>query len=245
MGDANPIRTLGDYSKPSHEDHRNTIELRKGNPTTQMNFMSTNCPTTEELQSKGVKSPSKLLSSQYLSRSSIAERNRNPSSLKRVHFVNSIIILNNGDEAKEKDGEKSTTTNCKCHETTYEIEEEIKSEEEVKEETEEETKEEDDGNLKHFDTFPTVNELSVIDHYLGSVVFEKPFVEATGLIHNREDGTVMFERDKEKTVFKMPHKIDMFKHIYFADISTDRIPPFVIKSDGNNCEKPTTQTSLI
>ncbi|GKE80863.1 MAK10-like protein [Tanacetum coccineum] len=27
MGDANTIRTLGDYSKPSHEGYRNTIEL--------------------------------------------------------------------------------------------------------------------------------------------------------------------------------------------------------------------------
>ncbi|GKA88250.1 zinc finger, CCHC-type containing protein [Tanacetum coccineum] len=31
MGDENPIRTLGDYSKPSHEGYRNTIELLKGN----------------------------------------------------------------------------------------------------------------------------------------------------------------------------------------------------------------------
>ncbi|GJX93492.1 hypothetical protein Tco_0348078 [Tanacetum coccineum] len=30
MGDANPIRTLGDYSKPSHEGYRNTIEPPKG-----------------------------------------------------------------------------------------------------------------------------------------------------------------------------------------------------------------------
>ncbi|GJU20141.1 hypothetical protein Tco_1153483 [Tanacetum coccineum] len=27
MGDENPICTLGDYSKPSHEGYRNTIEL--------------------------------------------------------------------------------------------------------------------------------------------------------------------------------------------------------------------------
>ncbi|GJU85420.1 hypothetical protein Tco_1292966 [Tanacetum coccineum] len=27
MGDENAIRTLGDYSKPSHEGYRNTIEL--------------------------------------------------------------------------------------------------------------------------------------------------------------------------------------------------------------------------
>ncbi|GKD31768.1 zinc finger, CCHC-type containing protein [Tanacetum coccineum] len=31
MGDANPIRTLRDYSKPSHEGYRNTIELLEGN----------------------------------------------------------------------------------------------------------------------------------------------------------------------------------------------------------------------
>nr|GEV60764.1 MAK10-like protein [Tanacetum cinerariifolium] len=30
-GDANPIRTLGDYSSPSHEGYRNTIELPEGN----------------------------------------------------------------------------------------------------------------------------------------------------------------------------------------------------------------------
>nr|GEW40330.1 protein kinase-like domain, concanavalin A-like lectin/glucanase domain protein [Tanacetum cinerariifolium] len=31
MGDANPIRILGDYSRPSHEGYRNTIELPEGN----------------------------------------------------------------------------------------------------------------------------------------------------------------------------------------------------------------------
>ncbi|GJS26323.1 hypothetical protein Tco_0486943 [Tanacetum coccineum] len=31
MGDVNPIRTLGDHSKPRHEGYRNTIELPVGN----------------------------------------------------------------------------------------------------------------------------------------------------------------------------------------------------------------------
>nr|GEW94632.1 MAK10-like protein [Tanacetum cinerariifolium] len=31
IGDKNPIRTLGDYPKPSHEGYRNTIELPEGN----------------------------------------------------------------------------------------------------------------------------------------------------------------------------------------------------------------------
>ncbi|GJW20399.1 zinc finger, CCHC-type containing protein [Tanacetum coccineum] len=32
MGDENPIRTLGDYSKPSHEGYRNTINLPSDDP---------------------------------------------------------------------------------------------------------------------------------------------------------------------------------------------------------------------
>ncbi|GJR86252.1 hypothetical protein Tco_0210263 [Tanacetum coccineum] len=31
MGDENPIRTLGDYSRPSREGYRNTIEIFDGN----------------------------------------------------------------------------------------------------------------------------------------------------------------------------------------------------------------------
>ncbi|GKD30365.1 hypothetical protein Tco_1241143 [Tanacetum coccineum] len=31
MGNKNPIRTLGDYSRPSHEGYQNTIELPNGN----------------------------------------------------------------------------------------------------------------------------------------------------------------------------------------------------------------------
>ncbi|GJU37918.1 hypothetical protein Tco_1186272 [Tanacetum coccineum] len=83
---------------------------------------------------------------------------------------------------------------------------------EVEEETEGETKEEEEDDQEHFDTFPTMKELrvkglkvfvgnftyecdfmvledttSVIDHYLGSVVFGKPFVEATGLVYNKEE----------------------------------------------------------
>ncbi|GJS13732.1 hypothetical protein Tco_0408204 [Tanacetum coccineum] len=293
-----------------------------GGPTAQMNFTSTDYHTKEEIRSKGIKSPSKLLSPKYLSQSSIIEQNKNLSSPKRVHFVNSIVILNKENEVEE----------------------------EVEEETERETKEEEEDNPEHFETFPTMKELryhewllknpqppwvkakirtgnvnnvkfscmigqfnkeqayldleslikvmsmlhynwimsnrlkprrkpsnpkkncnfvrrvkglrvfvgnftyecyfmlledttSVIDHYLGSVVFGKPFMEATELVYNKEEGTVVFERDKKRIIFKMPHKMDMFKHVDFADRGTDSIPPFVIESDDDNYENPTTQTS--
>ncbi|GJZ90219.1 hypothetical protein Tco_0662146 [Tanacetum coccineum] len=38
MGDENHIRTLGDYSKPSHEGYRNTIELPVGNNMVPLRF---------------------------------------------------------------------------------------------------------------------------------------------------------------------------------------------------------------
>ncbi|GJV15118.1 hypothetical protein Tco_1360441 [Tanacetum coccineum] len=50
---------------------------------------------------------------------------------------------------------------------------------------------------------------SVIDHDLGSVIFGKLFVETTGLMYNMKEGTVVFEKDKEKMVFKLPHKMEM------------------------------------
>ncbi|GJU70991.1 hypothetical protein Tco_1262396, partial [Tanacetum coccineum] len=38
MGDENPIRTLGDYSKPSHEGYKNTIKLPVGNNVVPLRF---------------------------------------------------------------------------------------------------------------------------------------------------------------------------------------------------------------
>ncbi|GJW52212.1 hypothetical protein Tco_0093563 [Tanacetum coccineum] len=118
-----------------------------------MNFMSTNDPTREELRRKGIKSPSKLLSLKYLSQSSLAEQNRNPSSPNCVYFVNSIVILNKEDEAKEEGNVKTSTTEYEDHEITME------SEVEFEEETKDEIEEEEENSPKHFDTFPTMKEL--------------------------------------------------------------------------------------
>ncbi|GKC21551.1 hypothetical protein Tco_1023701 [Tanacetum coccineum] len=187
MGDENPIRTLGDYSKPSHEGYRNTIELPVGNnvvvrcrckitlmemetddihlggnfgrPTAQINFMFTDYHTKEELRSKGIKSPSKLLSSKYLSQSSVIEQNKNPLSPKRVYFVNSIVILNKENEAEEEGSVEPNKTEYINRKNANETDEEVESEKEVKEETEGETKEEEEDDPKHFDTFPTMKDL--------------------------------------------------------------------------------------
>ncbi|GJR53932.1 hypothetical protein Tco_1404453 [Tanacetum coccineum] len=123
----------------------------------------------------------------------------------------------------------------------------VSSDNELKDEIEE-VEEEEDDDLEYFDIFPTMEELedttSVIDHYLGSMVFGKPFVEKTGLVYDKEEGTVLFEKDNKRIIFKMPHKREMFKHIDFKDIKTDCIPPFVIEGDDDNHEKTHYSDSL-
>ncbi|GJY71798.1 MAK10-like protein [Tanacetum coccineum] len=137
----------------------------------------------EELKKKGIKSPSKLLSPKYLSLASIKELNKNPSSPKCVHFVNSIIILSTDSDTEEEDD--SSTNACDLNlgsmvkgkeevkkkgkeedkmEADMEVEEvikeeesEFKTDEEVKEIFEEEEEDEDDEN---FNSFLTMKELS-------------------------------------------------------------------------------------
>ncbi|GKG04351.1 hypothetical protein Tco_0314738, partial [Tanacetum coccineum] len=65
---------------------------------------------------KGIESPSKLLSLKYQSQSSLGEQNRNSSSPKRVHFVNTITIIRKEDEPKEDEIiEPSAIKNSNCN----------------------------------------------------------------------------------------------------------------------------------
>ncbi|GJX46921.1 hypothetical protein Tco_0272111 [Tanacetum coccineum] len=86
---------------------------------------------------------------------------------------------------------------------------------------------------------------SVIDHDLGLVVFEKPFAETTRLIFDKKEGTVAFEGNNEKLIFKMPQNMKIFKNVDFTGISTGKIPPFIIGGNDDDIEKPTTRTASI
>ncbi|GKA90645.1 hypothetical protein Tco_0812515 [Tanacetum coccineum] len=136
----------------------------------------------EELRKKGIKSPSKLLSPKYLSPASIKELNKNPSSPKRVHFVNSIVILsannntkeedvlltnacdlNLGDMVKGKEGvkeqgkEEKVETDMEVDEVIKEEESEFETNDEIEEILEEEEDDKDGGN---FNLFQTIEELT-------------------------------------------------------------------------------------
>ncbi|GKE61129.1 hypothetical protein Tco_1511496, partial [Tanacetum coccineum] len=195
-----------------------------GNPTAQMNFASANYPTKEELQ-------------------------KNPSSLKRVHFVNSIIILNKKDEAKEEGSVKFSTTKYKDHEITVKAEGEVESDEEFVEETEEETKEEEEDNLEPFDTLPTMKELGYHEWLLKN---PRPH----GLHYN----WIMSNRLEPRRKPSNPKKINNFVGIvrglkvfignftYKCDFmvleDTTSVIDHDLESDDDNCEKTHYSDSL-
>ncbi|GKA02359.1 hypothetical protein Tco_0675024 [Tanacetum coccineum] len=251
-----------------------------------------------ELRKKGIKSRSKLFSLKYLSTASIIELNKNPSAPKRVHFVNSIVILS---EENEAEGETTTDiTPEHDHNVTKEAKDEVKEvmeEDESEVETEWEVEEiledeEEDEDGEYFNSFPTMEELTyhewllrildprgrqynrimtyglgsrrepsnpnkisnfvgivrglkifigsfayecdfmiledttrIIDRHLGEMAFGRPFIDKTGLVYDREEGTVMFEQNDEKITFKMPHTMEIFKQTRLMGLSTDSIPP--------------------
>ncbi|GJW83960.1 protein kinase-like domain, concanavalin A-like lectin/glucanase domain protein [Tanacetum coccineum] len=143
-----------------------------GNSMTSENIASFSHIEKEELRKKGIKSPSSIFSLKYLSPASIVELNKNPSAPKRVHFVNSIVILSKENKAEE--GETTTDITPKHDQNIMkEVKEEVKevideeesdveTDEEVEEILEDEEEEEDDEDGENFNLFPTMEELT---HY--------------------------------------------------------------------------------
>ncbi|GKC46365.1 hypothetical protein Tco_1064087 [Tanacetum coccineum] len=203
------------YEKLDDTPTRNTT----GNLTAQMNFTSTNYPTKEELQGKGIKIPSKLLSLKYLSRSSLAEQNRNPSSLKHVYFVNSIIFLNKEDEAKEEGSMKSSVTEYKDHDMR------VESKEEFEEETEEEIKEEEEeDNPKHFDTFPAMKELGYHEWLLKNL--QPLWVKAkirTRNLNNVKFSCMIGHFNKKQAYLDVQSLINVMSRLHYNWIMSNRL----------------------
>ncbi|GJX81349.1 hypothetical protein Tco_0330830 [Tanacetum coccineum] len=213
MENENPIRTLGDYSRPSHEDYQNTIELPDGNNVVPLRY-DTICGPYD---------------TQYCM--------ENPEQV----FVDYASSCNN----KVEDDRT-------CRETK-EVEGVEKEGEESEEEVEEELKEEEEDDPKYFDTFPTIEELGYHEWLLknprppwvsAKYGVEEAFVKASRLVYDKGEGTVTFGKDNKRITFKMPYKMERFKHIDIEDLKTDNIPPFVIAGDDSDQEKTHYSESL-
>ncbi|GKB57782.1 hypothetical protein Tco_0913968 [Tanacetum coccineum] len=87
--------------------------------------------------------------------------------------------------------------------------------------------------------------ISIIDRCLGEMVFGKPFIDKTGLVYNKEEGTVTFKQDNEKIKFKMTHTMEIFKQTIFMSASTDSIPPLAYEENFSSRRTHYYQSLLI
>nr|GFA66433.1 hypothetical protein [Tanacetum cinerariifolium] len=167
-------------------------------------------------------------------------QNKNPSSPKRVHFIDPVILLTKEDEPKEEDIIEPNATKGDDHSITVRTEEEVKEE---SEEFDEETKDGEEDDPEYFDTFATIEELSNHEWLLKNP--RPSWVNTmTRLAYDKDEGTVTFEKDKENITFKMPHKMERFKHIDKDILKTDNIPSFIITGDDDDQENTYYSNSL-
>nr|GEU85448.1 MAK10-like protein [Tanacetum cinerariifolium] len=128
-------RLMEAHLTPTRPTHVNKIttpcEICSGIPMVPKSIAAISHDEREELKKKGIKSPSKLLSPQYLSPASIKELNKNPSAPNCVHFVNSIVILSTKNDTDEDD-----TSSTSIHE--HKLDDMMKGSEEKKEQSKEE-----------------------------------------------------------------------------------------------------------
>nr|GEU57871.1 integrase, catalytic region, zinc finger, CCHC-type, peptidase aspartic, catalytic [Tanacetum cinerariifolium] len=155
------------------------------------------------------------------------------------------------DEPEEEEITEPNAAKGYDYSITVRTREEVKEEcEESNEETKGETEEEEEDDPKYFDTFLTIEELSYHEHHQRHRLLfrrndsRKPFVKETGLVYDKNEGTVTFERDKENITFNMPHKMEMFKQIDKDILKTDNIPAFIITGDDGDQEKTYYSNSL-
>ncbi|GJY88939.1 hypothetical protein Tco_0503567 [Tanacetum coccineum] len=86
---------------------------------------------------------------------------------------------------------------------------------------------------------------SIIDRHLGEMIFEKTFIDETGLIYNEEKGIVIFKQGDEKITFKRLYTIEVFKQTWLMRLSTDSIPPSAHEENFGNGRTHYYQSLLI
>ncbi|GJR97469.1 hypothetical protein Tco_0269643 [Tanacetum coccineum] len=171
--------------------------------------------------------PSKLLSPKYLSPASIKEVYKNMSAPKRVHFVNSIVILSTGSDTEEEDVSSTNACDLNLGGRIRGLKVFI-------------------GSFAYECDFMILEDTtSIIDHHLGEMGFGRPFIDETGLVYNEEEGTVTFKQDDEKIMFKMPHTMKTFKQTRLMGLSTNSIPSSAYKENFSHGRTHYYQSLLI
>ncbi|GKB71073.1 MAK10-like protein [Tanacetum coccineum] len=154
------------------------------------------------------------------------ELNKNPSSLKCVHFINSIVILSKESEAKGEGSVKPSEAECNDHKRVVEAKEEVgeESEKELEEETDEETEEEEEDDSEYFNTFPTMEELRYHKWLLKNP--RPSWVKAkirTGNLNNVKFSCMIGHFDKKQAYLDIESPINVMSRLHYNWIMSNRL----------------------
>ncbi|GJW67954.1 MAK10-like protein [Tanacetum coccineum] len=210
-----------------------TVSEKLNNVSTSENARNTMAPKSiaaishderEELRKNGIKIPSKLLSLKYLSPASIKELNKNPSAPKRVHFVNSIVILSTDRDTEEEDD--SSTNACDLNLGGM-----VKGKEGVKEQGKEENEMEADMEIRGSKPFDTLADLGSCVNITPLYLFKKlniGLLEETGHIFGLADRTKSYPVGIVKDVEVHIGKLKLLNEFYVIDMKKYPETPLLV-----------------
>ncbi|GKD14000.1 protein kinase-like domain, concanavalin A-like lectin/glucanase domain protein [Tanacetum coccineum] len=267
MGDENPRRTLGDYSRPSHEGYRNTIEVPnwndlaplrsehirgKGNlgtlPTREHEGLTSE--VDDEVRSNELEKEEDGDLEYFNTFPSMKElefhewllKNPRPPWVRakiRTKNLNNIkiscMIGHNLEKQVYIDFESPINVMSRRHYKQI-MSQKLESRQKPLNPCKKSNFIGRVRGLKVFvgnftyecDFMILEDTTSIIDNDLGEIAFGKPFIEKIGLAYDKEEGTIIFRKNDERITFKMPHRMEIFRHIDLKDMNTDPIPHFVL-----------------
>ncbi|GJW33284.1 hypothetical protein Tco_0053316 [Tanacetum coccineum] len=186
------------------------------------------------------------------SQSSLREQNGNSSSLKHVHFLNTITIIRKEDEPKEtqilepnaieSDDRNVAVKDEKTVEKDPRASKVIVGKEDPSDlgDINKASDLEDERNMSHVMDFTVLENVEAnIDPSLSQVVFGRPFVETTKLILDRERGLITFTDGIKEVTFKTPYRDPEMDDL--TSEGHDLLSSRVILSDDDfrrGCESP-------
>nr|GEW11306.1 protein kinase-like domain, concanavalin A-like lectin/glucanase domain protein [Tanacetum cinerariifolium] len=205
MGDVNPIRTLRDYSKPSHKGYMNTIEIPVRNNVVPLQSDTIRGVTDTFFGNKNEDAHDHV------------DRVLNIMSLFNILGVSQDMVVRvfsftlAGFAIRWVDRLTPRVVN------TWDLLKNPLSK----------------GNFTNDKDFMIVEDIhSIIDPRLSQVVLGKPFIEISNMTHDLPEGVARFTNENDEIAYKMPYKIEQYNSL--SDSQKEHTKSVYLRNEDDN-----------
>nr|GEV01400.1 retrotransposon Orf1 [Tanacetum cinerariifolium] len=244
MGDKNPIRALRDYSKPSHEKYRNTIELLVGNnvdfsKSVKAIALPQDVPSTSDRRLIKLENQVQCLMEAHLALTQPTQVNKVTNSCEIcsgphntqycMEDLEQAFVEYASSRTDEAGVPPSSDTNVVC--TKGDDGEVVFIKLTRKNDDFSEGQPEEEGrNFTYIVDFIIVEDISsIIDPRLSQVVLGKPFVEISNMTHDPPECVVRFTNRTDEVGYKMPHMIEQYNSL--SDLEKEHTKYVYLKNE--------------